>query len=136
METKQSIAAPRKPMRRYGEKNCGKVAHQCIRVGDLTFDSKAEHDRYLELLVMERSGLISQLCCQPRYEILPAQRIPGRPTLQSAHYTADFRYLDKDGVEHIEDVKSEYTRKDPAYNLRRKLMYLRHGIYVEEVVRG
>lgn len=121
-------------IRRMGESKSGKVPHQRIIANGIEFDSKAEHDRYLELLVMERAGVIEKLECHPRYEIIPAQKIPGRRGFQAAHYTADFRYF-RDGVEHVEDVKSTYTREAQDYVLRRKLMYLVHGIYVEEVVR-
>ena len=117
-----------------GENKSGKVPHQRIVANGIEFDSKAEHDRYLELLVMERAGVIKNLECHPRWEIIPAQKIPGHRGFQAAHYTADFRYF-RDGVEHVEDVKSSYTREAQDYVLRRKLMYQVHGIYVEEVVR-
>ena len=68
------------------------------------------------------------------WEIIPKQKIPGHRSFLPAHYTADFKYM-RDGVLHVEDVKSTYTREDQAYILRRKLMYLVHEIYVEEVVR-
>ena len=121
-------------IRRMGENKSGKVPHQRIVANGIEFDSKAEHDRYLELLVMERAGVIERLECHPRWEIIPAQKIPGNRGFQAAHYTADFRYF-RDGVEHVEDVKSSYTREAQDYVLRRKLMYQVHGIYVEEVVR-
>lgn len=126
---------PWKEIKRYGEKSCGRVQHQRIVANGIEFDSKAEHDRYLELLVMERAGRISELECHPRYEIIPKQTIPGHRAFLPAHYTADFRYKDKTGTEHVEDVKSSYTREDQAYILRRKLMWMVNGIYVEEVVR-
>jgi hypothetical protein len=121
-------------MRRFGESKSGRVNHQRIVANGIEFDSKAEHDRYLELLVMERAGVISQLECHPRWEIIPAQKIPGHRQFNAAHYTADFKYI-RDGKMVVEDVKSSYTREDKAYILRRKLMYQVHGIYVEEVVR-
>lgn len=52
--------------------------------------------------------------------------------MQNAVYTADFVYRDKDGKEVVEDVKSEVTRKEADYVLRRKLMLDRHGILVLE----
>lgn len=121
-------------IKRWGETSSGKVPHERIVVNGIEFDSKAEHDRYLELLVMERAGIISGLECHPRWEIIPAQKVPGRHGFKAAHYTADFKYV-RDGVEHVEDVKSTYTREDKAYILRRKLMHMVHGIYVEEVIR-
>lgn len=117
-----------------GQTKSGKVPHQRIVVNGIEFDSKVEHDRYLELLVMEKTGVISELECHPEWEIIPKQKIPGHRAFLPAHYTADFKYI-RDGKQVVEDVKSTYTREDQAYILRRKLMYLVHGIYVEEVVR-
>ena len=50
---------------------------------------------------------------------------------QNAVYTADFVYVE-DGVTVVEDCKSDYTRKEKDYILRRKLMLHVHGIRVLE----
>ena len=50
---------------------------------------------------------------------------------QNAVYTADFVYVE-DGVKVVEDCKSEYTRKEKDYILRRKLMLHVHGIHIVE----
>ncbi len=50
----------------------------------------------------------------------------------SAIYTADFVYKDKNGNEIVEDVKSDITRKEADYVLRRKLMLHVHGIRIKE----
>ena len=41
-----------------GQTKSGKVPHQKIVVNGIEFDSKVEHDRYLELLVMEKAGVV------------------------------------------------------------------------------
>ena len=51
---------------------------------------------------------------------------------QNAVYTADFVYRDKHGNKVVEDVKSEITRKEADYVLRRKLMLHVHGIRILE----
>ena len=52
---------------------------------------------------------------------------------QRAIYTADFVYeIAETGQEVVEDVKSEYTRKETDYILRRKLMLHVHGIRIKE----
>lgn len=51
---------------------------------------------------------------------------------QNAVYTADFVYRNKDGKEIVEDVKSEVTRKEADYVLRRKLMLHVWGIRILE----
>ena len=50
---------------------------------------------------------------------------------QNAVYTADFVYV-QDGATIVEDTKSEYTRKEQDYVLRRKLMLYVHGIKIVE----
>ena len=50
----------------------------------------------------------------------------------NAIYTADFVYIDSTGAEIVEDVKSEITRKEADYVLRRKLMLHVHGIRILE----
>ena len=123
------------PMPRFGENKSGRIPHERVKIGNEEFDSLAEKDRYLELLVMQKAGTISDLKCHPRFEIIPKQETPkGKLNFQPAHYTADFQYV-RDGKTVIEDVKSTKTREEKDYVLRRKLMLYVNGIYVEEVVR-
>jgi len=100
--------------------------------GEGTFDSKKEYDRWCELLLLERTGRISCLQRQKKFEIIPAQRsADGKLLEQAAHYTADFSY-GQDGVIVVEDVKSTPT-KTRDYVLRRKLMLQIHGIRIREI---
>ena len=127
---------PMKQISSYGEENSGKVPHTKIKIGDEVFDSVAEHDRYLELLVMQKTGQIKELECHPKYEILPKQVTPpGKQNFKPVIYTPDFRYKTADGREVVEEVKSEYTRKEKDYVIRRKLIFYTLGVYVEEIVR-
>lgn len=100
----------------------------------IRFASTREMRRYKELLWLERAGEISNLETQPRYEIIPLQRRADGSAERAAHYTADFRYIDKQGNEVIEDVKSKVTAKLADYVLRRKLMLHVYGIEVKEVL--
>ena len=82
---------------------------------------------------MQRKGLISGLQRQVKYEIIPAIKVQKEIALKTktkvverveekaAHYTCDFQYF-QNGVLVIEDAKSEATRKEKDYVLRRKLM--------------
>ncbi len=115
------------------DRRTGKVAHEITRIGDKVFDSRAEADRYIELSAMQKGGIISDLVCQPRFEIIPKQKVDGH-SFRAAYYTADFQYV-RDGKVVVEDVKSVYTRQAEDYKLRRKLMLLHNGIFVEEVIR-
>lgn len=98
----------------------------------ITFDSKAEMMRYMQLSDMENRGEISQLRMQVPYELQPSFTItrPGDKikTIRAIKYVADFVYLDKYGKEHIEDVKGMQTKE---YILKRKMMAYR-GYIIEE----
>jgi hypothetical protein len=112
------------------------------------FDSKAEFIRWCELRIMERSGLISNLQRQVKYELIPAQREestevykagphkglpkPGAIIEKACTYVADFVYCDADGKTIVEDTKG--YKKGAAYDLfviKRKLMLLK-GIRIKE----
>ena len=118
----------------YGKKP-GRIKHDVISYDGKTFDSKAEYERYIELRIMEKQGLISGLQVHPEYEIIPRQKsAAGNVLFRAAKYTADFAYV-RDGKLVVEDVKSEYTRLEKDYVLRRKLMFYHNGIYVREVIK-
>lgn len=96
-----------------------------------TFDSKREATRYGVLKLLERTGTITDLELQPRFELIPKQRRDdGRPE-RACEYVADFRYTDtRIGQTVIEDAKGMRTRD---YIVKRKLMLQVHGISVREV---
>ena len=112
----------------------GRIPHKRVRLYGHEFDSKAEAGRYLELRQQEKRGEISDLQLQPAFELIPTARVPHEKTLRAHKYTADFQYV-RNGKIVVEDVKSDYTRKDREYNLNRKLMWMLKGIYVREVIR-
>lgn len=51
--------------------------------------------------------------------------------LDRSVYTADFTYIE-DGEFVIEDVKSDYTRKEADYVLRKKFLYYKYRILIRE----
>ena len=74
-------------------------------------------------------GEIENLRRQEKYLLIPKQE--GE---RAAYYIADMAYYDRRlDKEFVIDVKSEYTRKLPAYVLKRKLMLFFHGIKVVEI---
>lgn len=83
----------------------------------IIFDSKKEACRYAELLVLEKSGAITSLELQKKFEIVPKTKKVRR----SRFYVADFVYI-KDGRKIIEDVKSPVTKKNPVYSLKKALV--------------
>lgn len=103
-------------------------------MGGRTFDSKKEAARYGELLLMERDGLIKNLDCQVKFQLIPVQRINGKVKERACTYIADFVYEDEDGKKRVEDVKG--YKGGMAYSLftiKRKLMLYIHGIVVDEI---
>ena len=94
----------------------------------IEFDSRKEANRYAELKVMERAGVIRNLKLQEEFELIPRCG-KERP----AKYHADLSYtIAATGERVVEDVKSRAT-KTKDYILRRKLMNWRHGIEIREV---
>jgi len=94
--------------------------------GGTVFGSKAEMRRGAELILMVAAGEISDLRWHPEFEV----NIGGQPYCR---YTADSSYWRK-GRFVVEEVKSEATRRDPAYRLRRKAAELYCGFKVVEYI--
>lgn len=98
-------------------------------VDGITFDSKREAKRYSELKLLERSGAISDLRRQVRYELIPAFDADGKH-YRSATYIADFTYTDaKTGKKIVEDVKGMRT---DVYKLKAKMFAWRYGVSILE----
>jgi hypothetical protein len=91
-----------------------------------TFDSKAEANRYLELVMLQNTGAITNLELQVPFELIPKQG-DERPCT----YIADFVYFEN-GERVVEDLKSPATRKKPEYVIKRKLMKFLKGIVLKE----
>ena len=99
-----------------------------ITVDGIKFDSIREANRYSELLILQKAGIISDLRRQEEFELIPKCG-KERP----ARYHADFSYIDTaTGEKIVEDVKSRAT-KTKDYILRRKLMNWRYGIQIREI---
>lgn len=90
------------------------------KIGDLTFDSKKEAARYLELKGQEDRGEIKDLMLQCRINLLEGFTYQGQK-VRAINYTADFVYM-KGNVCYVEDVKSEATAKTEAFRIRWRLL--------------
>lgn len=112
--------------RKYGNRKC--------EIDGFSFDSIREGNRYIELKYLLAAGKIKDLVLQKQYELQPAFRnsVTGKME-KPIYYRADFVYYDIErDKEVIEDVKSEATRKDKVYQLKRKMMAYK-GLYIEEI---
>ena len=89
------------------------------------FDSKKELGRYKELVLLQAAGEITDLSIHPKYLLQATFRDRGGRAVRSITVTWDFFYREK-GQEVVEDVKSPITRKETAYNMRKKMFVKRY----------
>lgn len=98
-------------------------------VDGITFDSKKEANRYLELKLAEKAGVISDLKMQVKFVLIPKQK--GE---RQCSYVADFVYKDEQtGEVVVEDVKSSPKYKTEVYKIKKKLMLYFFNIKIREV---
>lgn len=83
-------------------------------------DSKAEAYRCNLLHILQKHGKISGLKTQVKFELVPAAKYPDMPNEHAVTYIADFVY-GENGKTVVEDLKSEETKKNPDYIIKRKL---------------
>lgn len=96
----------------------------------IVFDSKSEMIRYIDLVNLQKAGVIKDLQLQPQFPVYIAGDL-------FCKYTADFQYFNNDVQQWItEDVKSQGTLMETAFKLRCKAAELYHGIKVTLVVNG
>lgn len=91
-------------------------------------DSRKEANRWSQLILLEKAGVISDLKRQVKYELIPKQE--GE---RAVYYVADFEYIEN-GQKVVEDVKG--YKEGLAYRvfvIKRKLMLYVHGIKVKEI---
>lgn len=109
-------------------------------INGITFDSKREANRYAELRLLEKAGIIQNLQLQVKYVLIPVQKEPdtvgarggihkGKVIEKECSYIADFVY-EEDGETVVEDTKG-FRTKD--YIIKRKLMLERYGIRIREI---
>lgn len=150
-QMKQRSDAARQQMNRKTpkEKKPPKMRNKKVERGGIVFDSKREADRYDELLLMQKRGVICGLERQKEYLLIPAQykteerygkqgqRLQDKKVLleRAVTYVADFVYT-RDGLLIVEDSKGYRNPSSAPYAkfvLKRKLMLWVHGIKITEV---
>ena len=110
---------------RLGDKPRKRTKYNAQRttVHGITFDSKKEARRYLELKLLHNAGKIHSLILQPVFVL----EVNG---VLIAKYRADFQYFDVErGHEIVEDVKGMRTL---VYRMKKLLMRACHGIEILE----
>lgn len=96
-----------------------------ITFDDITFDSKAEGYRYIELKLLERLGEIQSLKLQVPFDLIVNDCL-------ICKYKADFMYM-QDNKLIVEDVKGVRTKE---YILKKKLMKAIYNIDIFEYLKG
>jgi len=103
-----------------------KYRNKLVRLDGLIFASKKEANRYEELFLMQKAGLISKLEIHPQFDIV----IHG---FHICKVIPDFSYLSSvTGTKVVEDVKSPVSRTQ-LYKLKKGLMKAVLGIDVHEL---
>ena len=112
----------------------------------IEFDAIKEGDYYLYLKQLQEQGEISNLQMQVPFEVIPA--VKGMKLVhlktkikekeyciqRATYYVADFVYVEtKTGKKMVVDVKSEITRKNAQYILKKKMMLAYKGINIIEI---
>ena len=120
-----------------------KYRNKKVTIEGITWDSIHEYERWLELRLLERAGMISNLQRQVKFLLIPAQYEhyprfgkkgqplkPGKRLIErEVAYYADFVYTEK-GKDVVEDAKGVRTDE---YIIKRKLMLHIHRIRIQEV---
>lgn len=124
------------PVAEKKEQRPNKYGNQKTVVDGNVFDSKKEAERYQSLLVGEMVGKIRNLKFKKKDCRFPI-KVNGELVCT---YIADFvyeQYLmsapDAIWISVVEDVKSDFTRKNPVYRIKNKLMRAVLGISIREV---
>jgi hypothetical protein len=103
----------------------GKYRNKKTKVGSLVFDSKKEASYFVQLQWRQKAGEIKEILLQEKFKV----EINGK---HICYYLADFVVLYPDGRKEVIDVKSEITRKNPVYRLKKKLVEAIYGIQIVE----
>lgn len=125
---------------RWGATSKSKYGNRKVKHDGEWFDSQRELDRWLELRLLERAGVIHALRRQVKYVLIPEQREPdtigprggvrrGKLIERERSYWADFVY-ERDGQTVVEDAKGFKT---DVYLLKKALLLHTYGIRIQEV---
>lgn len=115
----------KKPYYGDGPSPYSKYRAKRTEIDGITFASKMEGRRYVQLKDMVKRGEIRDLEIQPRFRLeVDGQKI--------CDYVGDYRYFDvAKGEVIVEDVKSPATIT-PIYRVKRRLMQVLLGITILE----
>lgn len=102
-------------------------------IGDESFDSAGEAQRWIDLCLLQQQGLITNLERQVTFTLMGAQGPILTPTGRPMQYRADFRYRNSLGVEVIEDFKPGDFRTE-VYSIKKAILAAQ-GVIITEVTK-
>lgn len=113
------------------QKGNSKYKAKKTEVDGIKFDSHKEANRYLDLLALQKVGLIQDLHRQVRFELQPSYKKKGK-TIRAITYIADFVYYDTfKGEKIVEDTKGYRTE---IYKLKKKIFEYKYpNLEIKEV---
>lgn len=104
-----------------------------VKYNDNLFDSRKEMRRYKDLVLLEAAGEIQNLQVHPKFTLQESFRDRNKKAIRAITVTWDFYYT-RNTQAYVEDVKSPVTRKETAYNIRKRLFIAKYpDIVFEEV---
>jgi hypothetical protein len=123
----------KKKVNKYRNSKCVWVGQWKNESQTIKFDSKAERDHAVRLILLEKAGKISGLELQKRFMILPKTE-----NERSLSIILDFYFFDEQEKRFfVHDVKSPYTQKEKSWVIKRKLFrYMHPEIELKEVIYG
>lgn len=111
------------------KKRVNKYRNEPVIINNEKFDSKKEYYRYIDLQFMKAKGEVIKIERQKSYRIIDGVK----GLFRAKFYIADFVVTYADGHVEVEDVKSEITRLNRVYVLKKHLMYVVNNILIKEL---
>lgn len=118
------IHAWKPPLKVCAEKRKNKYGSLPGYVNGKKFDSRHEAEVYRDLMLRVKAGELRCVIRQVRFDLADFENL---------QYVADFVTIAPDKTVEVLDAKSEATRKDKVYIIKKKLMREKWGIEIREV---
>lgn len=124
MTVADEIHAWKPPLKVCAEKRKNKYGNLHGYVNGKKFDSRHEAEVYRDLMLRVKAGELRCVIRQVRFDLADFENL---------QYVADFLIIYPDMRIEVLDAKSEATRKDKVYIIKKKLMREKWGIEIREV---
>lgn len=109
---------------RQAEKRRNKYGNDPCYLDGKRFDSKHEATVYKDLMLRVQAGELKCVLRQVRFDLADVERL---------QYVADFVTISPEMKIEVLDAKSDATRKNKVYTIKKKLMREKWGIEIQEV---